>query len=1101
MIQLLEELLRETRQLDFIQQAVTHLQKNTSVQLVSTAGSLKSIVIGHLFETLQRPLVWIFDEQDAAQQAKVDLEHLLPVKASTLFPVPRKSKWGHDDVVVVAQQAEAIDALLGGQPHILLIAAPALATRVKSPKEYAGSVVKVSAGSEYAYESFVRQLHDMGFIREPVVEKPGDIAVRGGIVDVFPFTASNPYRIEFWGNQIASIREFDAGTQRSTVQTSNLRLFPKPEATNSSGAGVVDYLPKTAIVAFDDTPKVQRQTIGVHKDSNGLLPQDDDGQAGWEEFLRHFAGHAKLYFSPIDGRFAEATLRVSSRQPQAFNGNVKLFASTLRANGQAHASNFFLCESRGHAERIRELFADYALTEETIKITGLNLNRGFELPEDGIYVYTDHEFYGRVRRQVRRKRFKDGLTLRQLKALSAGDFVVHADHGIGRFLGLEKISVHGHERECLLLGYRDGDKLYVPLDKMDRVQKYTGKDGTVPTVHKLGAQDWDRLKKKAKAKARDIARDLIQLYSMRKAQQGFAFGADTTWQRELEASFPYEDTPDQHRAALEVKRDMEKDAVMDRLICGDVGYGKTEVAIRAAFKAVQDGRQVAVLVPTTILAEQHFQTFRSRMQRFPVRVEALSRFRSTAEQKRIIADVKAGKADIVIGTHRLLSKDVEFKSLGLLVIDEEHRFGVRHKERLKQLRINVDVIALTATPIPRTLNMSLLGIRDMSQINTPPHDRLPVHTETMEYDPKTVREAILYEMQRGGQVFFVHNRVQSIEQMAYKLKELVPEADIVIGHGQMREAELEKVIMEFINKKHDILVSTMIIESGLDMPNVNTIFINRADKFGLAQLYQLRGRVGRSFHKGYCYLIVPPLRSLTPDAVRRLETIEEFTDLGSGIQIALRDLEIRGAGNLLGAEQSGLMEALGFETYMKILEEAIQEMRSSKLDEAGEDKLLAAACRVDADFDAYLPQMYVEVAAERVDIYRRLAHAVSDAEVAALEDEVRDRFGRLPAEAAHLFLLARAKLLGKLAGFSKLVVRPRMVRGTFSAHLSQGDRGQFQRWLSRLVAASSRTVEFVHEGGFEARLRIKEDEHALQVTVEFLLSIVQGEVAVAAAEA
>jgi transcription-repair coupling factor (superfamily II helicase) len=557
-----------------------------------------------------------------------------------------------------------------------------------------------------------------------------------------------------------------------------------------------------------------------------------------------------------------------------------------------------------------------------------------------------------------------------------GDFVVHVDHGIGVYQGLQKLTTGGYERECLVIQYQDQDKLFVPLEKMDRVQKYSSRDGMAPRVHKLGAPDWDRLKKRTKNRIKDIARDLIKLYAARKAQKGLAFPPDSFWQKELEASFIYEDTPDQARAVEEVKHDMENENPMDRLVCGDVGYGKTEVAIRAAFKAVQSSKQVAVLVPTTILAQQHYNTFRERLRKYPVQVEALSRFRSAAEQKKIVEKLKTGEVDIAIGTHRLLSHDVAFKDLGLLIVDEEQRFGVRHKERLKQLCVNVDVLTLSATPIPRTLHMSLLGVRDMSNINTPPKDRLPVHTEIVQFDRDLIRQVILREVHRGGQVFFVHNRVGSIYRMADLLQRVIPEVEFGVAHGQMKEHELEKAIVDFMERKIHVLVETMIIESGIDMPNVNTMIINRADRFGLAQLYQLRGRVGRSHHKAYCYLVIPPIRNLTTEAIKRLETIEQFTELGSGFQIAMRDLEIRGAGNMLGAEQSGFIDSLGFDLYCKILEDAVQEARLEELPQEAVAALPEKKdeCRVELEGDAYLPDDYVEMPASAA-IYRRLAEA------------------------------------------------------------------------------------------------------------------------------
>jgi transcription-repair coupling factor (superfamily II helicase) len=630
---------------------------------------------------------------------------------------------------------------------------------------------------------------------------------------------------------------------------------------------------------------------------------------------------------------------------------------------------------------------------------------------------------------------------------------------------------------------------------LDRVQKYSSRDGMAPRVHKLGAPDWERLKKRTKSRIKDIARDLIKLYAARKAQKGLTFPPDTFWQKELEASFIYEDTPDQARAVEEVKHDMENENPMDRLVCGDVGYGKTEVAIRAAFKAVQNSKQVAVLVPTTILAQQHYTTFRERLRKYPVQIEALSRFRSAAEQKKIVEKLKLGEVDVVIGTHRLLSKDVAFKDLGLLVVDEEQRFGVRHKERLKQLRVNVDVLTLSATPIPRTLHMSLLGVRDMSNINTPPKDRLPVHTEIVQFDRDLIRQVILREVHRGGQVFFVHNRVGSIYRMADLLQRVIPEVEFGVAHGQMNEHELEQAIVNFMERKFHVLVATMIIESGIDMPNVNTMVINRADRFGLAQLYQLRGRVGRSHHKAYCYLVIPPIRNLTAEAIKRLETIEQFTELGSGFQIAMRDLEIRGAGNMLGAEQSGFIDSLGFDLYCKILEEAVQEARLEELPQEAVAALpeKKGECRIELDGDAYLPDDYVEMPAERVAIYRRLAEAKTLSDIEMVQEELIDRFGRLPEAAENLMGLVSLKLLGTKLGLRSLQIAPRQVLGIFSenGHPQKGE--PLKQWIGSMVQRAAAPFEFVQWPGFGIRLPIPKPQQPLPLTLKFLRSFFEEE--------
>ena len=1096
----LTSLLEDIRALPSLEETVQQLETCDQLEIHGVVGSLRSLILVHIMQMIQRPILWIFESQDHALQFKADVECLAGLKSCAFFPQPRKSKWGHDDVNVLAQQAETLSALSNREIKIFFAPHTAIWTRLTPPQVHARKAIRIACDEACNFDQFIKTLQTIGYEREPVVEKPGDMAVRGGIVDLFQFTAKHPVRIEFWGNRIESIREFDVTTQRSIRPIPSVTILPRPDAKEPvESATLIDYLPEGTVVVFNDAPALQRLYSGEQNntiyDLGVFEPGVEEAESElWQEFLAKFKPFRRMYITPLRGQYAPDSVDFRAKHLPPQNGDIRRLIHDFRQNiREWKGKNYFLCESPGHAQRMLEVFLDRGLVEQEVTITSLSLNEGFLLPADGLFVYTDHQFYGRIRRQKIRRKYYQGLTLRQLKTLTVGDFIVHEDYGVGVFRGLEKIRVKKHERECLVLEYQDGDKLYVPLDRMDRVQKYTGRDGVVPTIHKLGTQTWERLKQRAKARAKDIARELIQLYALRKAEKGFAFSPDTTWQKELEASFMYEDTPDQLKATIEVKRDMEREQPMDRLICGDVGYGKTEVAVRAAFKAVQDGKQVAVLVPTTILAEQHYNTFRERLSRFPVRVEVLSRFRTPKQQKEVIEGLKQGQVDIVIGTHRLLSKDVEFKDLGLLIIDEEQRFGVRHKERLKHLRINVDVLTLSATPIPRTLQMSLLGVRDMSQIHTPPRDRLPIQTEIIHFDKKRIREAILREVQRGGQVFFVHNRVESIYLVAQRLADLVPEVDIAVAHGQMKERDLEKVMWDFMHRHYQVLVTTMIIESGLDMPNVNTIFINRADRFGLAQLYQLRGRVGRSNQKAYCYLIVPPIQKLTPEAIRRLETIEEYTDLGSGMQIALRDLEIRGAGNLLGAEQSGYMDAMGYETYMKILEQAVKELKKEELPEEEQKSFLPDECKVDADVDAYLPQNYVESASDRVDIYRRVAYAGELNELEGLVEEVRDRFGRLPEEAANLFNLTRLKLLGRQAGFARLILSDGLMVGYFAEKL-YNDHQRFKEWVGKMLGRDGSTpVEFIHHKHVGLRVALAKKQDFLEQAVQILRQWLQNE--------
>ncbi|KAA3619819.1 MAG: transcription-repair coupling factor [Calditrichaeota bacterium] len=1082
----LSPLIEQLEKLEVFAPANRILDQGNNLEIVAAVGALRPLLVADYFNRKDSFLLYIFDTIDNAQRIKLDLELLTADSDVLLFPENRKSRWGQDDMHIISQQAEVLHAFSQKKKKIIITTVAALQTAVRGPDEIDIDIIKIRAQEESDFEILLECLVAAHYNRQTVVEKPGDFAVRGGIIDVFPFTADCPVRVEFWGNLVESIREFEIQSQRSIRNIDKISLLPRPTLDEGNAAKLSDHFQSQVVVFYDNMPeinKIEEKTI------------DGDNLLNINSLNKNSKIVQSVFFSPIKGGYSKKSVNFSGRHHRPYNGNIKLLAEyILETNkNEPQTQNFFLCDSTEHAAQIKDIFSDYGVDHRHIQVLENGLDEGFTLDSHALRVFTDHEFFARVRHRPLSKRFKTGLTARQLKTLNFGDFVVHTDHGIGRFSGLQKIKVAGHERECLVLDYTEGDKIYVRLAHMDRVQKYSAKEGIVPRVHKLGTQEWDRLKKRTKSKIKDLAKDLVQLYAMRHSQKGYAFSPDTTWQKDLEASFQFEDTEDQRRSTNEIKRDMEKSNPMDRLLCGDVGYGKTEVAIRAAFKTVLDGKQIAVLVPTTILAEQHNQTFSDRLRRYPVRVEAISRFRKPAEQKNILQDLKNGKVDILIGTHRLLSKDVEFKDLGLLIIDEEQRFGVRHKEKLKQMRINVDVLSLSATPIPRTLHMSLLGVRDMSQIMTPPRDRLPVYTETIEFDEKQLRQAIQYEVQRGGQIFFVHNRVETIFSVANKIASLVPEANVTVGHGQMKETELEQVMKRFMAKEFDVLVATMIIESGLDMPNVNTIIINRADKFGLSQLYQLRGRVGRSDKKAFCYLVVPPLKSLTRDAIRRIETIEEFTDLGSGFQIAMRDLEIRGAGSILGGEQSGFIESLGFDTYMQILEEAIIEFKGQE-NVNGEVKIaLPDECKVDADVDAFLPEEYVALASERVDIYRRLAHAGQAEMIHELKGEVRDKYGRIPHEAENLLQITLLRILGRQNGFSAINIKKGKVAARVSPPFLSRDEELFKPWLGKIISSTMSPVEFVPGENFEVKLDFAEKDAPLQELVTFFKLLNNGE--------
>ena len=1123
-------------------------EERADLTVLNAPGALPALLLSGLHDRFHRPLLCVLPYSDQAERMKEEIAELLPESRVVYFPSTKVLPWGHRDVNSVSQQLEVVETLLEIAGHsdgtsqsshrreqpkdsektmarsienspVILTTAAAMLTPILSPSVLLRRRIEMKLGDELPFDDLLEQLVEMDFERQKLVEQPGEMSIRGGIVDVFPFSRSLPIRLEFWGNRIESIREFDPQTQRSERQLSQVVLFPQDIQRNGNGQGkksapedqavstLRDYIPKNAIISFLGSEQISRSLSSSEptEDGDGYWTdgeRSNDDEDLWHSFYQEFGHFVRLTFAELVRPQKGWILDLHAQPQPSFHGNLSALRSHLESlvsndkrlaagndRGQhavAIQRGFFVCETETHAERLADLFEESRITDFNLHVFSAALHGGFCAADMGLVVYTDHEFYGRLRRIRKRKTFKDGLTFRQLKSLSRGGYVVHVDHGIGVYQGLERIEIGGHERECIVIHYQENDKLFVPLDKMERVQKYTSREAVPPKIHKLGAPDWERLKKRTKKRIKDIARDLVKLYATRRAQRGFAFSRDTHWQKELEASFPYEDTPGQVEAVEEVKADMQSDLPMDRLVCGDVGYGKTEVAIRAAFKAVQDGKQVAVLVPTTLLAQQHFATFTERLSRYPVTIEVLSRFRTKTEQRQVTESLKTGKVDVVIGTHRLLSKDVSFKNLGLVVIDEEQRFGVRHKEQLKRMRVNVDVLTLSATPIPRTLHMSLMGVRDMSTIQTPPRDRLPVHTEVLQFDRDLIRHAILREVHRGGQVFFVHNRVSSIHRMARLLHHLLPEIEIGVAHGQMREHDLEQVMLDFMNRKYNVLLATMIIESGLDMPNVNTMIINRADRFGLAQLYQLRGRVGRSSQKAYCYLLIPAIARLTTEAIKRLETIEEFTDLGSGFQIAMRDLEIRGAGNLLGAEQSGIIDAVGFDLYTRILDEAVQEARREADPEGAPAVIAKDDCHVELDDDAFIPETYVDLPEERVAIYRRLAEATERSEIEAMGEELVDRFGRMPKPAENLLNMASLRLLGKALGLKSLRIKGRESRAVFADEAQPAPGTPFKQWIGSLVQRSPVAIEFFQNGGLGFRMQAPAGKEVLPTTVELL---------------
>ncbi|MFZ7144639.1 MAG: transcription-repair coupling factor, partial [Bacteroidota bacterium] len=929
----------------------------------------------------------------------------------------------------------------------------AIAERVVTRKNLEQNSITLRVGEKLSTDFLTEFLMHHEFESVDFVAQAGEFSVRGGIIDIFSFANELPYRIEFFGDDVESIRTFDPTTQLSVQQMNHVNIIPNVQTKllEDSRMSFFDFLPSNTTVWTKDLNSVLAY-IELHQ--NKVKATIDETKSYSSDKINEVFDSAEIIAKKIVDKstvefgnrqhFKNAELFKFSFSPQpSFNKNFDLLIRNLQANHAQKIKNILFADSSKQVERLYAIFEDLEKKnklDNKVEFTTLllSLHEGFVDHDLKLACYTDHQIFDRYHRFRLKKNYSrnEAITLKEIYSLKPGDYVTHIDHGVGRFAGLEMIKANDKPQEAVRLIYKDNDILYVSIHSLHRIAKYTGKEGTTPSLHKLGSTTWATLKQKTKKKVKDIAKDLIALYAKRKATKGFAFNPDTYLQNELEASFIYEDTPDQVKSTVDVKKDMEREYPMDRLICGDVGFGKTEIAVRAAFKAVTDGKQVAVLVPTTILALQHFNTFSERLKDFPCTVDYINRFKSAAKQKETLAEMEKGKIDIIIGTHRLLGKDVKFHDLGLMVIDEEQKFGVAAKEKLKAIRVNVDTLTLTATPIPRTLQFSLMGARDLSIINTPPPNRQPVTTELHVFDHKVIKEAIEYELSRDGQVFFIHNRVSDIHDVAGMIQKLVPKARIGVGHGQMDGEKLEGTILEFIEHEFDILVATTIIESGLDIPNANTIIINQAQNFGLSDLHQMRGRVGRSNRKAFCLLLAPPMSSLTNEAKQRLRAIEEFSDLGSGFNVAMRDLDIRGAGNLLGGEQSGFISEIGFEMYHKILDEAVQELKDTdfagvfETDTTAERKFVAD-CQIDTDMEILLPANYVNSVTERLILYKELDSISTEDKLDEFALKLKDRFGPIPKQAEELLATIRLRWLAEKYGFEKVVLKNMRFIGYF----------------------------------------------------------------------
>ena len=994
--------------------------------------SLDALLAAHAYTVTGRGFLLLVEEAEQAERLYDDLARLLDEEKLALFSegahaslLARERQKRTQTAEATAQLLEAIDRLTRTETPLITIAdAESITSLLPARATFAKESLTIAQSSETGFMRLQLWLEDHHFERKQFVESSGDFAVRGGIIDVFPYTETLPIRIEFFGDTVESMRAFDAISQRSIVPRSELTLVPNAltDAEQQKNATLFDYLSDQTIALVIEPDRVRTKVEETGAPAETLAP---------------LGSLTRFYISAFPPSGFDV-IDFGSRTQPSFNANLKLIREHIAGLARDGVRLIVMSESKDLTKRLRDLLdVEEVETRGRVEYIEPSLARGFQLPPDAhTVIYSEHDLFGRRRERGASAKKKaartKGISLRELRSLKRGDLLVHEDKGIGKFMGLETIEVRGKKQEVVRLNYRDNDVLFVNLDYIGRLSKFSaGETPTEPQLSKLGSAEWQRTKERTKKRLKDIARNLIQLYAKRKSAEGFAFGPDDILQREMEAAFLYEDTPDQTKATEDTKRDMESVHPMDRLICGDVGFGKTEVAMRAAMKAVLDKKQVAVLVPTTILSEQHYRSFSDRLERFGVRSASLSRFRSKKEQNEILRDLLEGKIDILIGTHRILSKDVIFKDLGLLVIDEEHRFGVAAKEKLRELRSNIDTLTLTATPIPRTLNFSLLGARDLSIMETPPKNRLPIMTEVLPgFDEHAIGEALKRELSRGGQIYAINDKVGDIELFANKLREVVSRARVGIIHGQMPPSSIEKAMRDFLEKKIDILVATKIVESGLDVPNANTIIVNRAQNFGLAELYQLRGRVGRSNEQAYCYLIAPPVSMLSQDALRRLEAMEEFSELGAGFQLAMRDLEIRGAGNLLGAEQSGFIADIGFELYQKIVEEAVEELKREEFRELFKDDLAREKrtafgrkrltgegdVSVALGIDALIPEHYIEDDAERFQFYQRMANATTDEGLEEIAKEMRDRFGPLPEEAEALMHVARVRERAKRLG-------------------------------------------------------------------------------------
>lgn len=1007
--------------------------------------------------------VFVLNNYEDAAYFLNDIEQLTKALDVCFFPSSFKKNGDYKTLNSshLMLRTEALTKFTQDRKGAILVTYPeALIEKVVNPKALSSSMIHLKVSDTVSIDGIIEQLINLGFSREDFVSEPGQIAMRGGILDIYSYGNEHPYRIEFFGNEIDSIRIFNPETQLSERKLLSVSIIPNIETNfeDQPKISLLDYLPYNTCFWFKDfdfsTHRLQKilielpqklgdRAVAIEENDEIIKPLNQDDFENFEHWKnsiqsRHIIEWNNYKKSQILNNIETTQISFASEEQPAFNRQFDLLIADLKKYKELQYNIFIFAENTKQLERLYHIFEDLNVGIPFIPIP-ITISKGFVDHDKKVVCYTDHQIFQRYHKYKVKQSYSKGksITLKALRELQPGDYVTHIDHGVGRYSGLQKIEVNGNWQEAVRIIYRDNDVLFVNINSLHKISKYTGKDGVVPKVHKLGSDVWEKLKNKTKKQVKDIASDLIKLYAKRKATPGFAFAPDTYLQTELEASFIYEDTPDQSKTTEDVKRDMEAPNPMDRLVCGDVGFGKTEIAIRAAAKAVADNKQVAILVPTTILAFQHYQTFKKRLKNFPCNTEFVNRFKTSKEKKTILQKLQEGKVDILIGTHSILGKDVHFKDLGLLIIDEEQKFGVTAKEKIREKRANVDTLTLTATPIPRTLQFSLLNARDLSIINTPPPNRQPINTENIIFDEAIIREAIYYETERGGQVYFVHNRVQSLPEMVKKLRDLCPDLEIAMAHGQMEGSLLEQTLLDFMVHKYDVLCSTNIVESGVDISNANTMIINNAHHFGLSDLHQLRGRVGRSNRKAFCYLITPPMSLLPDESRKRIQTLEQFSDLGSGFQIAMRDLDIRGAGNMLGSEQSGFIADIGFEMYQKILSEAIRELKSTDFKELFAKEIerkqeFVSDCIIDTDLEILIPDTYIENITERLSIYSQINNAKSNEKLEKYAADLKDRFGDLPTQVIDLFIAIRCRSIAINLGFEKIILKNKQLKLYFT---------------------------------------------------------------------